>query len=194
MRAFLWILLFSLALACGLCIWFVISRGTDANGDWVWVVLYQSALRAPLFTGCLTVGSFLLTLKATIIMRIKEIYDDPDYETSWEVYQEQRKNEAPGCAIPGYYDSFKNLGVALMANVVLALVTSVLQLTLGFVSNPWAVGFCLGFGATTICLLIFLWWQITCNLMKWFEGLEAKRNRLKRGTVSPASSPPPAQP
>jgi len=153
----------------------------DANGDWAWVVLYQTSLRAPLFTGCLTVGSFLLTLKATIIMRVKEIYDDPDYETAWEVYQAQRKEQMPGCTIPGYYDSFRNLGVALMANVVLALVTSILQLTLGFVPYPWAVGICLGFGGTTICLLIFLWWQIAKNLMRWFEGLEKKRNRERAG-------------
>lgn len=83
--------------------------------------------------------------------------------------------------LPGYYDSFRNLGVALMANVVLALVTSVLQLTLGFIPYPWAVGICLGFGGATICLLIFLWWQVASNLMKWFEGLEKKRNRERAG-------------
>lgn len=170
--------LIGLVLALGIfCfVFFVLARRAevDADGVWIWVRFYREGLRTPLFTGCLTLGTFLLTLQATILMRIKEIYDTADYKAQWEVYQDQRRQEK--LAGTGYYDPLRNLGLALLANVLLALVTAILQVTLGFVNAPWAVAVCLGFGATTLGLLLVVWWQIAANLIRWFSEIEKNRN------------------
>jgi|GEM_PF-3339015 len=160
----------------GVCfVIFVLARrgGADSTGLWLWVGFYREGLRTPLFTGCLTMGTFLLTLQATILMRIKEIYDTDDYKAQWEVYQDQRRQKK--LAATGYYDPLRNLGLALLANVLLALVTAILQVTLGFVNAPWAVAVCLGFAATTLGLLLLLWWQIAANLIRWFSEIEKSR-------------------
>jgi hypothetical protein len=138
-----------------------------------WVKFYREGLRAPLFAGFLTVGTFLLTLQTTLLLRIKEIYDDESYAIRWQVLQEQRR--AKGLSRTGYYDPLRNLGLALLANIFFALVSSILQVTLGFVNTFWAVGICLGFAATTFGLLLLLWWQIAANLIRWFSEIETKK-------------------
>ena len=152
----------------------VVVGGFDHAGDtWIWFKFYREGIRTPVFTGFLTVGSFLLTLKATILLRIKEIYDTVDYSADWEAFQEQRRinNKCP----TAYYGPLRNLGHALLANVLLALSTAILQMTLGFVNAPWALGICLGFAATTLGLLLLLWWQIAANLGRWFNVIEKNR-------------------
>lgn len=163
-----------LAFSCGFIILATMGGFESTSGLWSWFRIYRDGIRTPMFTGFLTVGSFLLTLKATILLRIKEIYDTPDYWGDWHTYQEQRRlnNKPP----TGYYDPLRNLGHGLLANVLLALTTSVIQVTLGFVNAPWAVGICLGFAATTLGLLLFLWWQIAQNLNRWFSVIERERS------------------
>ena len=153
-----------------------IKSGGWAGGEWTWIKAYREVLRIPLFSAFLTVGSFLLTLQATILLRIKEIYDDEEYETDWKNFQIQE--EAEGRSVTsGYYDPLRNLGIALLANVLLALCSAFLQITLGFIPAPWAVGICLGFAAVTLGLLLFLWWQIAVNLVRWFFVIERKHSR-----------------
>lgn len=174
MRCF--VCLLSIALAC-LCVSLAYAAhlaGVDASSGLLTVVkMYREGLRTPFFTGFLTIGTFLLTLQAQILLRIKEIYDDKEYQVGWENYQEQRK--AQGKKLTGYYEPLKNLGVALLANVVLALTSSVVQATFGLVNAAWAVGIWLGFAGTTLGLLLVLWWQIAVNLVRWFSYIERKR-------------------
>ena len=96
--------------------------------------------------------------------------------TDWKNFQMQE--EAEGRIVKsGYYDPLRNLGIALLANVLLALCSAFLQVTLGFVPAPWAVGTCLGFAGVSLGLLIFLWWQIAMNLVRWFAVIERKHSR-----------------
>jgi hypothetical protein len=175
MRSRLLLLIIILIALCYFFSHFACRGGVDENHVWTWVKFYRSDLRVPLFTGFLTMGTFLLTLQATILLRIKEIYDDSDYAATWQVLQDQRK--AKGLPKTGYYDPLRNLGVALLANIFCALASSVLQVTLGFINAPWAVGICLGFAATTFGLILLLWWHIAANLIRWFADIEAKRSR-----------------
>jgi hypothetical protein len=154
------------------------SGGLDpATNLWTWVKLYREGLRTPLFTGFLTVGSFLLTLMATILLRIKEIYDEDEYEQDWQQYQAQRLAEDPSAKPTAFYGSLRNLGTALLTNVILALFSSILQVTFGFYNSPWAVAICLGFAAMTLLLLLYLWWQIAANLSRWFDVIERKKRK-----------------
>lgn len=154
--------------------WLAMRAGVDptTGNEWVWFRFYREGLRTPFFTGFLTLGTFILTLQATILLRIKEIYDHPSYADKWNVLQGQR--EAQGQGGTGYYDPLRNLGIALLANVFFALVTSLLQVTVGFIDDPCAVGICLGFAATTFALLLMLWWQIASNLYRWFSEIESR--------------------
>ena len=168
------LLIVMLLLLCGACLYFATLAGVDCDGIWIWVKFYREGLRAPLFTGCLTLGTFLLTLQATILIRIKEIYDTEEYDAQWRVYQDQRRAE--GRKPTGYYDPLRNLGVALLLNVLFALITSILQVTVGFINAPLAVAICLGFAGTTLTLLLYLWWQIGANLIRWFREIEKTRS------------------
>ena len=162
---------------------FAINAGGWAGGEWIWIKTYREVLRIPLFSAFLTVGSFLLTLQATILLRIKEIYDDEEYEADWKNFQMQE--EVEGRVVKsGYYDPLRNLGIALLANVLLALCSAFLQVTLGFIPAPWAVGTCLGFAAMTLGLLLFLWWQIAVNLVRWFAVIERKHSRTASASTS----------
>lgn len=181
-KRFLIVLAVLIAAACfGLAL--AIRAGGWAGGEWIWIKTYREVLRIPLFSAFLTVGSFLLTLQATILLRIKEIYDDEEYETDWKNFQMQE--EAEGRIVKsGYYDPLRNLGIALLANVLLSLCSAVLQVTLGFIPAPWAVGMCLGFAAVTLGLLLFLWWQIAVNLVRWFAAIERKHSRATSASAS----------
>lgn len=184
MRKFLSIVLLVLALSCAAFGWCAYKAGHDpASNLWAWVKFYREGLRTPLFSGFLTVGSFLLTLKATILLRIKEIYEEPKYADDWRRYQAQRKRENPSAGLTDYYGPLRNLGNALLLNVLFAITSAILQVTLGFLNNPWTVGVCMGFASTTLLLLLFLWWQIASNLLRWFDVIERrKQDELKKQT------------
>ena len=139
----------------------------------MWVDTYRQTMRAPIFTGFLTLGSFLLTLQAVIILRIKEIYDTPDYTADWIVFREQMKNS--GGKAPMFYQPLKNLGVVLLGNVFLAIVSAILQMSLGLVNSACAVGVCLAFATVTLLTLLWVWWFIASNLIRWFSVIEQNR-------------------
>lgn len=166
------------------------GAGVDAGSElWVWVKFYREGLRTPFFSGFLTVGGFLLTLKTTILLRIKEIYDTEQYLNDWQNFQEQRRRANPAAQATDYYGPLRNLGIGLLANVVLTLVSAMLQVTLGFVNQYWAVGICLGFAASTLLLLLFLWWQIAANLMHWFKVIEVKKKDEIQKKSNPEQKP-----
>jgi len=161
-----WLATFLIALHFG-------SRTECPFGANAFVNAYAQNMRVPLFTGFITVGTFLLTLKATILLRIKEVYDTEDYKVLWVASREQNPNET-------YYGPLRRLGTALVTNVIMALVTSGLQMTVGFISKPWATAVCVAFAATTLGLLIFLWWQIAMGLKLWFKTEEKKKQEQLR--------------
>jgi hypothetical protein len=172
-----------LALLVGLCwgfTWAIQRDGTNCDQEWVWFRFYRDGLRTPFFTGFLTLGTFILTLQATILLRIKEIYDHPSYLDRWKILQDQLA--VKGLPGTGFYDPLRNLGLALLANVFFALITSLLQVTVGFIDAPWSIGICLGCATTTFILLLYLWWQIARNLCRWFSEIEARREKSETGS------------
>jgi hypothetical protein len=133
------------------------------------VDVYQTKLQVPIFTGCLTIGSFLLTLKTLILLRLKEgLYDRPEYE---RIFRNQLALDAKLV----YYGPLSRLGDALILSVFLAMTCAVCQLSLGFVRSVYAVSICLGLAVSTIGLVLFCWYQIRRNLRRWFEVINAER-------------------
>src|ERR1700687_4464552 len=68
---------------------------------------YASGARAPLFSGLLTVGSFLLALKTTILQRMKDAFDSPDQEAKYSKYKEPYSDRSHK-----YYFGLCNMGAA----------------------------------------------------------------------------------
>ncbi len=167
MKAFVAILLIALAVFSGGAFWLITHFATDSSK---WIEVYYEQARIPMFTGFLTLGSFLLTLQTVIIQRLKEAYDSEDYGR--KVSQMRAKGK-----VIKHYGSLQRVGVVIAANVILALTTSLLQLTIGFLRLPWSTAICIAFGLTTILLVIYLTIELVLAHRQWFEKIEADKNR-----------------
>lgn len=132
----------------------------------VWINAYFTQARVPMFTGFLTLGSFLLTLQTAIIQRLKEAYDSADYAR--RVDQMRAKKKKP----VRYYGGLERVGIALASNVILSLVTAALQMTLGFFQTAWSTSICSAFALTTVMLVIYLTIQLVLAHHQWFKKIE----------------------
>ncbi len=150
---------------------FALPAGVDL------VQIYQNKLQIPLFTGFLTVGGFLLSLKTFILIKLREdLYDLPAYET--RLRQKQLQNNSLT-----KYGPLKRLGDFLVYSVAAAMLTATSQLTLGFVSNRIASALCLASAMMTIVMVLSAWWLIRENLRYWFELLEHDYNSKRDKTA-----------
>lgn len=131
---------------------------------------YAKNIRASLFTGFLTVGSFLLSLKAFIVVKLKEnVFDTEVYKNK---LKELRKIN-PGLTL---YGPVKRLSQLLFLTISSAVVASVSQLTVGLVENWMAVLFCVFVAAFAISMLVATLLLIKSTLDEWLEYLEEAHN------------------
>lgn len=131
--------------------------------------IYDAKLQTPLFTGFLTLGGFLLTLKTGLLMRLKsDLYDNGTYRKQVVAMN--------NLAVPGQrisvFGPLQRLGSFLIVVVLMSLGTSVSQLTIGFIPSKLAAMFCLALAAVTISLVFAAWIEIRNNLQRWFSLLE----------------------
>lgn len=136
----------------------------------LWIDAYFNQARVPMFTGFLTLGSFLLTLQTAIIQRLKEAYDDPDYTRRLSQLRAKKKKAVR------HYGGLERVGIALASNVILSLVTASLQMTLGFAQTTWSTAICGAFALTTVILVIYLTIQLVLAHRQWFRKIEAEKN------------------
>lgn len=130
-------------------------------------------LQGPLFTGFLTVGGFLLTLKTFILVKLNEgIYKTDTYRKRFESQQALD----PGLRL---YGPLQRLSEFLVFSVLSALSCSACQLILGSFGVRWANIFCLSLVTMTLTLVFFCWWEIQANLKIWFSILEEERDKEK---------------
>ena len=84
---------------------------------------YAANLRTGLFTGFLTISSFLLAMTTFVIMNLKaQYYDLPAYT------KRVKKRRETGCKRT-YYRPLQNLGAALLVSICLTLTASLSQFT-----------------------------------------------------------------
>ena len=134
---------------------------------------YAENMRTPLFTGFLTIGAFLLTLKTFIIIKLKEgLYDSEAYQKHLDVM----RNLNPEISS---YGPLSRLSEFLIYCVFSALITSVLQFSIGFIPTNLASAICISTAISTILVVFFALWQIKNILDQWFKSLEedAKKKR-----------------
>lgn len=131
---------------------------------------YAQKMQTPLFTGFLTIGSFLLTLKTFILMKLREnLYDSPAYKKRLA----EMRTINPAIS---HYRPLANLGYFLLYCVLGSLITAISQFSLGFIKHKIIAGICISLAAATLSLVFLAWWEIKKNLIFWFELLEDNDN------------------
>lgn len=157
-----------------------------ASGGWIHYVapflgcsteraidLYQQNARTPIFSGFITMGSFLLALKTNILGRLKETYDTPEYRCE---YRADRKNNGVG-EKKKYYESLERLSEALGWNIFLCFLTALFQMTLGFVYSFYSPTVCMGFAIGCLMLLMYLTFILMRTHQEWFDLIEGEMQK-----------------
>jgi hypothetical protein len=129
---------------------------------------YAASLRGYLFTGFLTMGGFLLSLKTFIVVSMKkEVFDSNEYFERW------RQRFSIDSRIGSLYQPLNELSTWLHYAILSCVLTSASQFTIGLFENLAASIFCMWAAAFSICLLLICLWRIRGNLHFMFEHLEA---------------------
>jgi ABC-type multidrug transport system fused ATPase/permease subunit len=152
--------LFGVFVAAALIVFGYVNAGLEQQ--------YSASIRTPTFSALLTLGSFLLTLKSAILQRLKDSFDTVEEARLYIRHLKKQPNRH-------YYSSLENMSVALSASIFMAFVSALLQLTLGFVSHPFAIGISLSSAITTFALVMYLWREIARTHRKWLSKIEAER-------------------
>jgi hypothetical protein len=130
---------------------------------------YGENIRGSLFTGFLTLGGFLLSLKTFIIVKMKEnVYDNEKYI---EIYNNNKKLNNNLLL----YAPLQKLSHLLFWAILSCIVTSVLQFSLGLFQYWIAPIICIFMAAFSVSLLILSLIEIKNNLDRWFEFLEESK-------------------
>jgi hypothetical protein len=127
------------------------------------VEVYQKNLRSIFFTGFLTAGSFLLSLKTFVVVKIKEgLIDSREYIQKFS----ELKKINPDLDL---YSPLKQLSEFLFICILSAIVTSFAQISLGFVALPWAVMTCVSMASFTFVSILFALFYIRKNIQTWLD-------------------------
>lgn len=134
---------------------------------------YSKRLQIPLFSGFLTVGSFLLALKTGLLIKLKEgLYDTKAYHA---LVAEKRQIN-PNLS---FYGPLTRLGKFLVVTVISALLTSFYQITLGWIPFNLIAAIAMAAALTTSAMVIVSWYYIRGNLDYWFSAMEKEAERKK---------------
>lgn len=132
---------------------------------------YGQHLRRSLFSGFLTVGGFLFSLKTFIIIKMKEnVYSHERYKERVEEQKELNSNIT-------YYGPLKRLSHLLFFSVLASFVTAILQFTVGLLECPIATLICVWSATFSISLLVSSLFVIKGNMDDWFTFLENESKR-----------------
>ncbi len=128
--------------------------------------LYQSKLQVAMFAGFLTIGGFLLTLKSFVVIQFKKELFEKEY------YRSAHKASHGTYSGKTYYRPLKDLAELLLVSVVLSLITSFIQITIGFLNSNSISAICIGSGIATLFLVVFLWYFVRWNILEMFKWWE----------------------
>lgn len=172
------IFLFSLAIVGGLIYLHVkYDLSITLDKDTSFFNYYESKIRGYLFSGFISVGSFLLSLHTFVIVNLKDkLFDSPAYKKNYIDFKSQQvKGFSSDSIIPtDYYAPLNVLSVFLNVSIWLSILTAVIQFTLGFYNNTFTALFCMYLALLTILYLLNCLILIRCNIKVWLT-LENKK-------------------
>ena len=130
--------------------------------------LYASHLRGHLFSGFLSLSGFLLVLNWTLIIWLERIvYSTIEYEERYRDSVELGNSRMP-------YEPLRNMSQLGFISGFTALVTGVLQVTIGLCPSHWATFVCLAAASATILMALFYAYEVHRNLQVWLSYCEQK--------------------
>jgi len=143
--------------------WYCLNKFVAAN---TFSSIYDQKVQLAFFTAFLTIGSFLLAMKAFILVRLRDdVYKHDEYRKR---YLDQNNNIYRG----DYYQGLVELGHLLVVSVVTAFLASISQITIGFstIYEIKLIAPSLGIGVLTLVLIDWLF--VYLNLRDWFNFIE----------------------
>lgn len=133
------------------------------------IEFYGESLRGNLFSGFLALGGFIFSLKAFILVTMKQnVYDSKIYEDKWLELNEGGSGAA-------YFLPLKELNSVLYMTVLLSIFCAMLNITIGLLPIIWVVYICIFSAFYATGYLILSLWLIKGNLDTWFEYLGQKK-------------------
>lgn len=182
MRAIVRVLLVSAVIACLAAIILAVIGCSDAFGrkDVQWVFA-EKGVRTMFFTGFLTAGSFLMSTKVFILVRMNDQVYSTDYHLD-KIADRARNGAAIGDLGEVAYGPLYRLKKLLAASIASCLLTSIAQITLGFIKSQWAAIACFSVAAFSLSLLLSSLYYVNENLTDWFDKLriEARKKILEK--------------
>lgn len=131
---------------------------------------YESKVRGYLFSGFISVGSFLLSLHTFVIVNLKDkLFDSVAYKNNYVDFKRREiKNfSSDMISVSDYYSPLNVLSVFLNISIWLSIVTAVMQFTLGFYDNTYSAIFCMYMALITVLFLLNCLVLIRCNIKVW---------------------------
>lgn len=140
--------------------------------------LYDSFLRQSLFTGFLTLGGFLLSMKTFILVNVKKDVYDSDAYTKF-----LKDCEGNGIQVERYTALYE-LQRGLTLSIVLCLLASASQFTFGLLSYWWAKATATSLAAFALGFVLWAVWLLYANTKTWID-YAAKDKKAKPESGGP---------
>ncbi len=132
-------------------------------------------IRPAMFTGFITAGSFLLSMKTFILAKAKEVFENDNYEKKYADARTKNPN------IENKFTPMENLSKLLLYSVLLSYLTSTAQISFGLVLRDWTAALCLALSATTISVILAVWYVVKVIIDEWMEDIiQTEDKRLKK--------------
>lgn len=146
---------------------------------------YAANLRGSLFSGFLTLGSFLVAVNTFIVVNMKkELYDTAAYREQVQSRRQLSAANGKPCRVT-FFGPLRRLSGCLFWAIVFALLTAVSQLTIGLIPSRWTAAACIGLAALTILILLALLLIVRLNLSCWFGFMEAEAEKQASKVATP---------
>lgn len=135
--------------------------------------VYIKNFRAPFFTAFLTAGSFMLSFMSIVLFTFSsKLFEDTEYIKTFKKLKEDLHHKS------NFYSPLINLGKVFMICVLSCIITSVSQITIGYIKCYICRIICISLACTTFFLVFFLLYHFSINLMEWFKLLEDKGKKI----------------
>ncbi|PWI78540.1 hypothetical protein DEO48_19410 [Enterobacter sp. CGMCC 5087] len=113
---------------------------------------HHKNLRGYLFSGFISVGSFLLSLHTFVIVNLRDkVFSTKEYKEAYALAYEITEADIKESEL---YKPLDNLSSFINTSIILSLTTAISQFTLGLSTNLYACLFCVWLAILTICFLL----------------------------------------
>jgi len=141
---------------------------------WTDILSFHKENRGYIFSGLLTLGSFLLATKTFIITRLQDgLFQTKEYDDTYTIAIEQSDEGKVG----ERNQPLRNLAEFLSWGIASCLITALLQLILGVCNNITCTIVALGASLGALAIVLRGWWHLRGIIHTYLE--HANRQKMK---------------